>query len=152
MDRYTAVARKYEPHENRSNANWKLVDRFGPDDKGRDRMGYTYKDLEGRGWKDQPRSVLYHTPLEAQWRQDALNAGHLRAWIETNYPTVWGMYVIQRKPRSKKPLICNWPYTERDIKDRRREFGWWLKRNRPDLIARFEMDTERRIKQYEAKE
>ncbi len=138
MDRYEAVPRVYQPHEHRENATCKLIDRFGlkpamngrPCDPGYVPVGYTH-DLSGN------RFPRYHTPLEAKFRVEALNAGHLRAWIETNYPAVWIAYKIQKKPRLNKPVECRRPYTDSDIKDRQSEFGLWLERERPGLIARF---------------
>ena len=137
MDRYTAVPRIYQPHETRGNSNWKLVDRFG-----RSPMAYTHN-LSGI------RRPLYHNPLEAKWRVKALNAGHLRAWIETNHPAIWFAYWIQRKPRLDKEVESRYPYTDPDIKDRQAEFGAWLERERPGLVARFKAFNERVIKKYE---
>ncbi len=119
------------------------------------RTGYLYRivDRLGRsGWKNKASSRLYHTFIEAGRRQKALNAGHLRAWIEKNRPEVWALYEIQRKPRLNRPVEHPLsPYLHPEVKDRRREFGMWLRRNRPGLITRFKADTERRIKEYEAK-
>ena len=137
-DRFTKVPRLYLPHENRGNSNWKLVDRFG-----RSPMGYTH-DLSGN------KLPHHHTCLEADWRVKALNAGHLRAWVEKNEPIAWEVYKIQRKPRLDEYVESRWPYTDPDIKDRQREFGLWLERERPGLVGKFNAFNERVIKKYEA--
>ncbi len=132
MDRFTTVIRRLDPGEGWSAYNYRMVDRFGPifKDKDKDRlnpMGWMYK-LSG------DRVPRYHRPEDARRRVRVLNDSHLKAWIETNYPQVTVEFSVAN-------LAAAIPWI----------FKAWVRVRYPHLLTRFAADNDRRIKAFTEK-